>query len=139
MSICRMPAMPAILPSCTRIRLPSLDPLDLMTNFRLLQANYYARRYDEAARSGRIAIELTPDSSYTYLYLALSLAALDPKDEAWDMAITGRKLNDGLPLGEGYFGYVAEVLGHTLEACSVVGELEARREGYNRCVANCCD
>ena len=25
-----------------------LDPLDLMTNFRLLQANYYSRRYDEA-------------------------------------------------------------------------------------------
>jgi len=43
-----------------------LDPLDLMTNFRLVQANYYARRYDEAVRTGRIAIELTPDSPYTY-------------------------------------------------------------------------
>jgi tetratricopeptide (TPR) repeat protein len=30
-----------------------LDPLDLMTNFRLVQANYYARRYDEAVRTGR--------------------------------------------------------------------------------------
>jgi TolB-like protein len=39
-----------------------LDPLDLMTNFRLVQANYYARRYEEAVRCGRIAIELTPDS-----------------------------------------------------------------------------
>jgi hypothetical protein len=44
------------------------------------------------------------------------------------MANMGRKLNDGLPLGEGYFGYIAGVLGHTLEARSVVGELEARRE-----------
>ena len=100
-----------------------------MTNFRLLQANYYSRRYDEAVRTGRIAIELTPDSPYTYFYLALSLAALGLNDEAWGMANMGKKLNDGLPLGEGYFGYVAGVLGHTPEARSVVRELEARREG----------
>jgi len=106
-----------------------LDPLDLMNNFRVLQANYYSRRYDEAVRTGRIAIELTPDSPYTYLYLALSMVALGLKDEAWGVANTGRKLNDGLPLGEGYFGYVAGVLGHTPEARSVVRELEARREG----------
>ncbi len=107
-----------------------LDPVDLM-NFRLLQANYYSRRYDEAVRTGRIAIELTPDSPYTCFYLALSLAALALKDEAWSTANKGRKLNDGLPLGEGYFGYLAGVLGHTAEARSVLRELEARREeGY---------
>jgi hypothetical protein len=109
-----------------------LEPLDLMTNLRLLQANYYSRHYEEAVRCGRIAIELTPDSPYTYFYLALSLVALGLKDEAWSMANMGRKLNDGVPLGEGYFGYVAGVLGHTLEAHSVIGELEARRErGYS--------
>jgi tetratricopeptide (TPR) repeat protein len=109
-----------------------LDPLDLMTNFRLLQANYYARRYHDAVGTGRIAIELAPDSPYTYLYLALSLAAADLKDDAWDTANKGRKLNDGLPLGEGYFGYIAGMLGHTLAARSVVGELEARRQkGYS--------
>jgi TolB-like protein len=106
-----------------------LEPLDLMTNFRLLQANYYSRRYDEAVRTGRIAIELTPDSPYTCFYLALSLAALGLKDEAWGMANLGRKLNDRLPLGEGYFGYIAGLLGHTPEARSVLRELEARREG----------
>jgi tetratricopeptide (TPR) repeat protein len=109
-----------------------LDPLDLMTNFRLAQANYYARRYNEAVRTGRIAIELTPDSPYTYFYLALSLAAVDLKDEAWGSAKMGRKLNDRLPLGEGYFGYVAGLLGHIVEARSVVTKLEARREnGYS--------
>ena len=102
-----------------------LEPLDLMTNFRLLQANYYSRRYDEAVRTGRIAIELTPDSPYTCFYLALFLAALGLKEEAWSTANKGRKLNDGLPLGEGYFGYVAGALGHTAEARSVVRELEA--------------
>jgi TolB-like protein len=106
-----------------------LEPLDLMTNFRLVQANYYSRRYDEAVRTGRIAFELTPDSPYTCFYLALSLAAVGLKDEAWGMANTGRKLNDRLPLGEGYFGYVAGVLGHMLEARNVVRHLEARRKG----------
>jgi hypothetical protein len=84
-----------------------------MTNFRLVQANYYARRYDEAVRAGRIAIELTPDSPYTYFYLALSLAALGSNEEAWGMAIMGRKLAGGMPLGEGYFGYIGGALGHT--------------------------
>jgi len=108
-----------------------LDPLDLMTNFRLVQANCYARRYDEAVRAGRIAIELTPDSPYTFLYLALSLAALGSKEEAWEMASMGRKLAGGMPLGEGYFGYLAGVLGHTVEAREVVDKLKARRDkGY---------
>jgi len=105
-----------------------LDPLDLMTNFRLVQANWYARRYDEAVRAGRIAIELTPDSPYTYFYLALSLAALGSHGESWEMASTGRKLAGGLPLGEGYFGYLAGVLGHTVEAHSVIDELQGRRQ-----------
>jgi tetratricopeptide (TPR) repeat protein len=108
-----------------------LDPLDLMTNFRLVQANSYARRHDEAVRAGRIAIELTPDSPYTYFYLAMSLAALGSTDESWETANKGRKLADGMPLGEGYFGYLAGVLGHREEAHSVVEGLRARREkGY---------
>src|SRR5580700_7043793 len=108
-----------------------LEPLDLMTNFRLLQANYYSRRYDEAVRTGRIAIELTPDSPYTCFYLALSLAELGFKDEAWSMANMAEKLNDGLPLGEGYFGYLAGTLGHIDQARFVIGNLQARREkGY---------
>jgi hypothetical protein len=108
-----------------------LDPLDLMTNFRLVQANCYARRYDEAVRAGRIAIELTPDSPYTYFYLALSLAALGSHDEAWEMASMGKRLAGGMPLGEGYFGYLAGVLGHTVDAREVVEKSEAGREkGY---------
>ena len=78
-----------------------LDPLDLMTNFRLVQANYYARRYDDAVRTGRIAVELTPDSPYTYFYLALSLAALGLKDEAWGMCEQGQKAQRGAAPGRG--------------------------------------
>ena len=108
-----------------------LDPLDLMTNFRLVQANCYAGRHEEAVRCGRIAIQLTPESPYTYFYLALSLVALGSKEEAWEIANTGRKLANGMPLGEGYFGYLAGVTGHTVEARGVVDGLRARREkGY---------
>jgi tetratricopeptide (TPR) repeat protein len=118
-----------------------LDPLDLMTNFRLVQANCYARRYDEAVRAGRIAIELTPDSPYTYFYLALSLAVLGSNEEAWEMASMGRKLAGGMPLGEGYFGYLAAVLGHTVEAREIVEKLEAgwSRERICPCLAHCLD
>jgi TolB-like protein/tetratricopeptide (TPR) repeat protein len=105
-----------------------LDPLDLMTNFRLVQVNYYARRYEDAVRTGRIAVELTPDSPYTFFYLALSLTAVGLKDEAWDIANKGNKLNEGLALGEGYFGYLAGVLGHTPEAGRVIEELQGRRQ-----------
>jgi serine/threonine-protein kinase len=108
-----------------------LDPLDLMTNFRLVQANCYAGRHEEAVRCGRIAIQLTPESPYTYFYLALSLVALGSKEEAWEIANTGRKLANGMPLGEGYFGYLSGVTGHTVEARGVVDSLRARREkGY---------
>ena len=108
-----------------------LDPLDLMTNFRLVQANCYAGRHEQAVRCGRIAIQLTSESPYTYFYLALSLVALGSKEEAWEIANTGRKLANGMPLGEGYFGYLAGVTGHTVEARGVVDDLRARREkGY---------
>ena len=47
------------------------------------------------------------------------------------MANTGRKLADSMPIGEGYFGYLAGVLGYTAEARRVVEKLRARREkGY---------
>lgn len=110
------------------VKAVELDPLDLMTNFRLVQANYYARRYDEAVRTGRIAVELTPDSPYTFFYLALALAATGLNDEAWNIANKGKELNDGLPLGEGYFGYLMGALGRTDEARSVIADLQARRE-----------
>ena len=61
-----------------------LDALDRMTNFRLVRANGYARRYDEAVRCERIAIELPPDSPYTCFCLPSSLMQLGPKDEAWN-------------------------------------------------------
>ena len=40
-----------------------------------------------------------------------------------------------MPLGEGYFGYLASVLGKEAEARVVVGQLQARREtGYSSAI-----
>jgi tetratricopeptide (TPR) repeat protein len=89
------PPMPS---SASRPKAVELDPTDLMTNFRLVQANYYARRYDEAARAGRIAIELTPDSPYTYFYVALSLEALRLKEEAWEWPASAESLPEACRL-----------------------------------------
>jgi tetratricopeptide (TPR) repeat protein len=97
-----------------------LDPLDLITNFRLVQANYYARLYGEAVRTGRVAATLAPDSPCTFFYLALALAATGLNDEAWSVAHKGKQLNDGLPLGEGYLGFLMGTLGRTDEARSVI-------------------
>jgi TolB-like protein len=108
-------------------RAVELDPLDVMTNFQLLQCLYCSRQFEEAARCGYNAIEVTPGSHFTYLYLACCLLVLGAKDESWRLANAGRKLNGGQPLAEGYFGYVAAVLGHLDEAREVIQELEVRR------------
>ena len=63
-----------------------LDPLDPMTNFRLVQSSYYARRYETAVQTGRTAIELSQDFPYTHWYVAWPLAALGLKNEAWTFA-----------------------------------------------------
>jgi hypothetical protein len=56
---------------------------------------------------------------------------LGSNEEAWEMARMGRELAGGMPLGEGHFGYLAAVLGHTAEAREIVEKLEAGREkGY---------
>jgi hypothetical protein len=97
-----------VLSKCSSILRKAVEfaPLDLMTNFRLVQANCYARRYDEAVRAGRTAIELISDSPYTYFYVALSLVARGSKGESWEMASVGIKLADGLPLGEGFIDFI---------------------------------
>jgi hypothetical protein len=60
--------------------------------------------------------------------LALALAATGLKDEAWSVAHKGKQLNDGLPLGEGYFGYLMGTLGCADEAREVIAEVQVRRK-----------
>jgi hypothetical protein len=63
------------------------------------------------------------------------MAAIGLKDDAWESANTARKLADGLPLGEGYFGYLAGMLGKKVEARTVVRQLQARRKtGYSAAI-----
>lgn len=109
-----------------------LDPLDPMMNFRVVQSLYYARQYEAAVRSARMAIELSPDFPYTYGYLAFALLGTGATDEAWSTAQRLRTLGHSQPLSEGFFGYVAGSLGHSVEAHEVIANLTVRRErGYS--------
>ena len=61
--------------------------------------------------------------------MALALAATGLNDEACSVGNKGNQLNDGLPLGEGYFGYLMGMLGRTDAALGVIAALQARRQG----------
>ncbi len=105
-----------------------LDPVDPMMNFRVVQAAYYARRYDAAIRSARTAIDLAPDFQSPCAYLASALLATGHREEAWTMTQKAKELGHGLPFCEGGFGYIAGTLGHTAEALNVISDLTARRD-----------
>jgi tetratricopeptide (TPR) repeat protein len=82
-------------------------------------------RWAEAEQAYQRAISLEPTNAFPHMNYPILCSFLGRPN-------MGRKLNDGLPLGEGHFGYVAGVLGYAVEARSVVRELEARRErGYS--------
>lgn len=102
------------------------DPLDPMTNFHLVQSSYFAGRFEKCVRSGYNALELAPEFPYTRWYVACSLLALGRREEAWQMALDTRPL-DNQPLNVGRFGYIAAVVGRRAEALAVLRELETRR------------
>jgi tetratricopeptide (TPR) repeat protein len=82
-------------------------------------------RWAEAEQAYQRAISLEPTNAFPHMNYPILCSFLGRPN-------MGRKLNDGLPLGEGHFGYIAGVLGYAVEARSVVRELEARRErGYS--------
>jgi predicted Zn-dependent protease len=60
-------------------------PKSAMMNFRVVQAAYYARRYDAAIQSARTAIDLAPDFQPPCAYLASALLATGHTEEAWTM------------------------------------------------------
>jgi tetratricopeptide (TPR) repeat protein len=99
-----------------------------MMNFRVVQAAYYARRYDVAIQRARTAIDLASDFQPPYAYLASALLATGDTEEAWTMTRKAKELGRGLPFCEGGFGYIAGTLGHTAEARDVIADLTARRD-----------
>ena len=99
-----------------------------MMNFRVVQAAYYARRYDVAIQSARTAIDLAPDFQPPYAYMASALLATGQMEEAWTTNQKARELGRGLPFCEGGFGPIAGMIGHTAEARDVIADLTARRD-----------
>ena len=59
------------------------------------------------------------------------MVATGENQEAWVVANKGKELNDGLPLGEGFFGYLAGALGHKADARRILEESSIHRDkGY---------
>ena len=113
-----------------------LDPLDPMTNARLVECLHLARQHDDAIRDGRTAIELIPDFHLTYWPVAWSLGALGVWREAWTLCAKARSLSAGQPLCEGFFGYTAGMSGHRVQAHAVLRDLkDRRRHGYGPALA----
>jgi DNA-binding winged helix-turn-helix (wHTH) protein/Flp pilus assembly protein TadD len=108
-----------------------LDPVDSMMNLRVVQAAYYARRYDDAIQSSRIAVDLAPEFHPPRSYLAMALMAAGQNEGAWSAAQKARELGCGLPFSEGQFGYIAGKFGDPETARRIIEDLAARRErGY---------
>src|ERR1700691_6132090 len=110
-------------PQVSTSRTPSLlTQAGALMNFRVVQAAYYARRYDVAIQSARTAIDLAPDFQPPYAYLASALVAWGHAEEAWTMTQKARELGRGLPFCEGGFGYIAGTIGHAAEARDVIAD-----------------
>jgi hypothetical protein len=79
-------------PQVSTSRTPSLlTQAGALMNFRVVQAAYYARRYDVAVQSARTAIDLAPDFKSPYAYMASALLATGHMEEAWTkMLFAGR-------------------------------------------------
>lgn len=108
-----------------------LEPLDPMTNFRLIQCRYYARDYGGAIEAGHPAMELAPGFASTYFYTALALLETGRTGEASRMACEARRLEPESPVYAGLAGYVAGRAGQRAEAEAILdGVLKQRGEAY---------
>lgn len=104
-----------------------LEPLDPMTNFRLVQCLYYARDYDAAIEAGRSAMELAPGFASTRFYLALALLENGRAAEASRTASEAGGLESESPVYAGLAGFVAGRAGLRSEAETILDGLVRQR------------
>ena len=125
----------------------ALDESSVTLHSTLGMARMFQWRWAESEQAHRRALSLEPTNAFAHMCYPILCSFLGRHDEAvlhaaksveldpldlmtnyWDIANKGKKLNEGLALGEGYFGYLAGVLGYNDEARRVTADLQARRE-----------
>jgi tetratricopeptide (TPR) repeat protein len=97
-----------------------------MTNVRMAQCLYYARRYSEAVEWGQRTAEFAPGFASAYLYLAWAHVELGASQEAWAMAQKAREFGHDNPLFDGVLGYIAGRLGQKSDAERVLVRISQR-------------
>lgn len=112
-----------------------LQPLDPMTNFRLVQCLYYARDYHGAVAAAVSALELAPGNAAAHWYLGWALLELGRMEEAWLAALKARQLERHSPLCAAQAAYVAGRVGRQAEARAILDELRQRQQPGQYCPA----
>lgn len=104
----------------------ALDPLSRAISRDLGRTLYSMRRYDDAIREYRQALEFEPDFPSGYLHLGMAYLAQAKDQEALTALLKARSLPGGNPLILGGLGLCHGVLDQQAEARKILEELEAR-------------
>ena len=101
------------------------DPLSPLLASDVAQIYYYARRYDDALREARRALELQPDSVFAKVTLGLSLV-LEGKSEAGIASLESAvKLSGEAPSQLAILGWALGRAGRPAEAREIVRRLDS--------------
>lgn len=114
-----------------------LDPVQVRAHMHLTMALYYARRWEDCVRAGRVGLEVCPDP-YIGIYASLALLELCRPEEALGLHLRTRRSGDLQAVELAYNGYIAARAGVRSEADSALAALEARRKkSYVPAIALC--
>jgi DNA-binding SARP family transcriptional activator/TolB-like protein/Tfp pilus assembly protein PilF len=100
-----------------------LDPLSVMVRTSFGERNFYARRYDEAARQIGYVLEVNPNFAYGHLLLGLVLLEMRRPTQAIPEFQKSMQLTDSA-LGLDKLAYTYAVLGRSTEARAIADRLD---------------
>jgi hypothetical protein len=107
----------------------NLDPVDPMMNFRVVQAAYYARRYDLAIQSARTAIDLAPEFQPPRSYIRS--AGGGTCGRGMDRGKRGKGTGPGPAILRRALWICRRQAGHSVEAVTAIEDLPPHRDrGY---------
>jgi len=103
----------------------SLDPLSLLTNFRLGRDLYMARRFDEAIEQFKKMLEMDPGAPLAHYHLGLAYAEKGTYREAISELEEYAALTHRSPLSLAFLGNVLARSGERSRALQLLAELKA--------------
>jgi TolB-like protein/Flp pilus assembly protein TadD len=89
-----------------------LDPANGFAHAVLGLQHFYALNYEDAIASLRMAIELNPNESNSYLWLAIALASLGYIDEATDLLVRAERIDPAFSNLHNWLASMYVISGH---------------------------